>query len=182
MPEIGQTTLLTCLSQQSNRGCSMKQSRWIIYAVAVLIVGFAGLTLLAQATDPLIGTWELNLAKSKYDPGPPPKSATWKYEAVGNGLKYSGKTVNADGTTSDTTWTAYFDGKDYPYIGSPNIDTISLKRIDRYNTEGTFKKAGKVTDHGKRVVSQDGKVYTYTNEGINAQGKPVKNVQVFDKK
>ncbi len=158
------------------------KSFWIVCAVAGITFGFVGLELLAQATDPIFGTWELNIAKSNYDPGPSPKSATWKYEAVGNGWKYSGKTVNADGTTSDTTWTAYFDGKDYPYIGSADIDTISLKRIDRHNTEGTFKKAGKVTGHGKRVVSQDGKVYTYTNEGFNAQGKPTKNVQVFDKK
>jgi hypothetical protein len=160
----------------------MKHSCWIVCAVAVLIVVFAGLELLAQATDPLIETWELNVAKSKFNPGPPPKSSIWKYEAVGNGWKYTGKTVNADGTTSSVEWTAYFDGKDYPYSGSPNTDTISLKRIDRFTSEGTFKKAGKVTGHGKRAVSQDGKVLTFTNEGTDAQGKPSSSVQVFDKK
>ena len=84
----------------------MKKSSWIILVVVLLVVGFVGLELLAQAPDPVMGTWELNVAKSTYNPGPPPKSATWKYEAVGNGWKYSGKTVNADGTTSDSTWTA----------------------------------------------------------------------------
>ena len=48
----------------------MKQSSWIVCIIAVFIVGFAGLELLAQAPDPLIGTWELNVAKSKFKAGP----------------------------------------------------------------------------------------------------------------
>ena len=28
----------------------------------------------AQQKDPFVGTWRLNIAKSKYSPGPPPKS------------------------------------------------------------------------------------------------------------
>jgi hypothetical protein len=88
----------------------MKQSRWIIYAVPLLIVGFAGLELLAQATDPLIGKWELNVAKSAFKTGPQYKSSSRKFEAVPNGLKYSGQNVNADGTASGSQWTAYFDG------------------------------------------------------------------------
>ncbi len=160
----------------------MKQSCWIVCAVAVLIVGFVGLELLAQAADPLIGTWELNVAKSKFDPGPPLKSSTRKFEAVENGLKFSGQNINADGTTLAVEWTAYFDGKEYPIKNDPNADSLSLKRIDRFNTEGTFKKAGKVTYRVKRVVSQDGKVWTLTAEGTNTQGKPYSDVLVFDKK
>ena len=105
-----------------------------------------------------------------------------EFEAVPNGLKYSGQSVREDGTTSATRWTAYFDGKDYPVTGDPASDTISLKRVDRFNTEGTFKKAGKVISHVMRVVSQDGKVWTLTTEGTDAQGKPYSYVLVFDKK
>ena len=79
-------------------------------------------------------------------------------------------------------WTAYSDGKEHPITGDPNADTISLKRIDRFNTEGTFKKAGKVMYHVKRVVSQDGKVWTLTTQGTDAQGKPISYVQVFDER
>ena len=153
-----------------------------IIAVTAVTLGLAVLYVLAQAPDPLIGTWELNVAKSTFDPGPPPKSTIWKYEAVGKGWKYSGKTVNADGTTSASGWTAYFDGKDYPCTGDSVGYTIQLKRIDRFNTEGIEKKAGKVTSRNKRVVSQDGKVYTITSEGTDAQGKPFKIVRIFDKR
>jgi hypothetical protein len=160
----------------------MKQSRWIIYAVPVFIVGFACLELSAQSMDPLIGKWELNVAKSTFKAGPRLKSSTREFEAVPNGLKYSGQSVRDDGTTSGTQWTAYFDGKDYPVAGDPASDTILLKRVDRFNTEGTFKKAGKVISHVTRVVSRDGKVWTLTTEGKDAQGKPISSVLVFDKK
>ncbi len=160
----------------------MKHSCWIVCAVAVLIVGFVGLELLAQAPDPLIGKWELNVAKSAFKIGPQYKSSAREFEAVPNGLKYSGKNINADGTVSGSHWTAYFDGKDYPVTGDPASDTILLKRIDRFNTEGTFKKAGAVISHVTRVVSKDGKVWTLTTEGTDAQGKPYSYVLVFDKK
>lgn len=160
----------------------MNKSCWIVCAIGLFIVGFAGLELLAQGTDPLIGTWELNVAKSKFNPGPQLKSSTRKFEAVGDGLKFSGQNLNADGTTLTVEWTAYFDGKEYPIKGDPNADSLSLKRTDRFNTEGTFKKAGKVTYRVKRVVSQDGKVWTLTADGTNVQGKPYSDVLVFDKK
>jgi hypothetical protein len=154
----------------------------VVVTFVMLVLGVPLFYVLAQAPDPIIGTWEINLAKSTYDPGPPPKSGTAKYEAVEKGWKYSGKSVTADGKTSTGGWTAYFDGKDYPYTGDPDTDTISLKRIDRFTTEGTFKKAGKVTGHIKRVVSQDGKILTWTSEGTDAKGKPSKSVVVLDRR
>src|SRR3989442_70870 len=54
------------------------------------LLGLAVATALPQAglaqSNPLIGTWKLNLAKSKYSPGPPPRSGTSIWEAVGQGL------------------------------------------------------------------------------------------------
>jgi hypothetical protein len=153
----------------------------ITIAVGLVLLLFA-VSLQAQAPDPLIGKWELNVAKSAFKTGPQFKSSTREFEVVPNGLKYSGRNVNADGTASGSRWTAYFDGKDYPVTGDPSSDTISLKRVDRFNTEGTFKKGGKVTGHVTRVVSQDGKVWMLTVEGTDAQGKPYSSVLVFDKK
>jgi len=44
----------------------------------------------AQASDPRIGTWTLNVEKSKYNPGPAPQRVTLKIEASGQGEKYNG--------------------------------------------------------------------------------------------
>ena len=43
----------------------------------------------AQAADNNVGTWKLNLAKSKYIPGPAPFEGTLKIEPETNGLKFT---------------------------------------------------------------------------------------------
>ena len=138
-------------------------------------------SLSAQTSDPLIGSWKLNIAKSKFSPGPPPNSGTIKYEPVGQGIGVTTEGVNAEGVHSATHYTANWDGKDYPILGSPTADTVSLKRIDRYTTERTDKKGGKVVGTLRRVVSQDGKTLTITTKSTNAKGQAVNNVIVYEK-
>jgi hypothetical protein len=135
----------------------------------------------AQATDPAAGTWELNLATSKFSPGPPPKSLTRTYEVTGARVKYTAKGIDADGKPTLVQFTAKYDGKDYPVTGSPDFDAISLKRIDASKSEATLKKAGKVVQTITRVVSKDGETLTLTVKGTNAKGQTVNDVLVFDK-
>ena len=45
---------------------------------ALLAVGNA-VVAAAPAADPVIGTWQLNVAKSKFSPGPAPKSDARTY-------------------------------------------------------------------------------------------------------
>ncbi len=151
-----------------------------IAALAVLAADAGNLS--AQAKDPRIGTWKLNVAKSKFDPGPPPQSQTLKVEPSGKGEKVTSESVTADGKTVTTTYTANFDGKDYPLTGSAlGADKVSLKRIDARTTERIDKKDGKPAVTIKRVVSADGKTMTATVKGTNAEGKPMNNVAVFEK-
>ena len=151
-------------------------------AVAVIIVAltFPGLTL-AQ-NNPRIGTWKLNLEKSKGFPGPPPKSRTVTYEAAGkNGQKCTVTEIDAKGDSTGGGYTAQFDGKDYPVIGlGPNI-TIAVEQIDAHTAKFTAKVAGKVVSIGKGVVSDDGKVFTVTNNVIQASGNSTIEVDVYDK-
>jgi hypothetical protein len=147
---------------------------------AVLLTGVPSVS--AQAKDARIGTWKANTEKSKWSPGPPPKSLTVTVQPSGaNGETATAEFLNADGTTAKTKYTANFDGKDYALTGSPIADKVSLKRIDARTTERTDKKDGKVVTTLKRVVSADGKTMTVTTTGTNAQGQPVSNVIVFDK-
>ena len=152
--------------------------RTITLALAMLTVSVG---LWAQQ-DPLIGTWKLNLAKSKFSPGPAPKSQTIKYEPSGNnGVKLTFDIVDAQGNSTHGGYTAHYDGKDYPYTGNPDADVLSMKRIDAYTTDATWKKAGKVTRTIRRVVSKDGKTLTITLKGTNVQGQPVNDLTVYDK-
>lgn len=106
-------------------------------------VWIAGGQASGQAADPVIGTWTLNVAKSTYNPGPPPKSLTVKIEAAGEGIKSTSDGVAADGSSTHSEYTANYDGKDYPLKGVEDADTVSLKRIDANTAERTDKKAGK---------------------------------------
>jgi hypothetical protein len=81
---------------------------------------------LAQAADPVNGTWELNLAKSQVYPGPAPRSQTRTYESDGKTVKHTSKGVNAEGKPTQVEYTASYDSKDYPMTGNPVADTVSL--------------------------------------------------------
>jgi len=161
---------------------SLKRALALAVVVVLGVVLGSGIERLsAQATDPRIGTWQLNVAKSKFSPGPPPQSQTLKIEASGRGEKVTSEAVNADGTPTTTQYTANFDGKDYPLTGSQIADMVSLKRVDARTTERTDKKGDKVMTSITRVVSADGKSMTATVKGTNAQGQSTSNVAVFEK-
>lgn len=149
-------------------------------SISVAIVCFAAASLL-HAADPALGTWKLNVAKSKYSPGPAPKSGSLIYEASGDAVKRTGEQIAADGKKSSFSYTAKMDGKFYPVTGSDLFDEISIKKIDDHNTEATLKKAGKVVSTVKRNASKDGKVMTLTAVGTNAKGEKINNVSVYDK-
>lgn len=142
----------------------------------------ASTSLLAQG-NPLTGSWKLNVAESKYNPGPMPKSLTRTVEESADGMKYSMQGVNADGSPLSYSFTVKFDGKDYPITGSMpgGADSITIKKIDANHYEATFKKAGKAVGNSKVEISRDGKVTTITSNGTTDDGKPTRNVAVYDK-
>jgi hypothetical protein len=136
----------------------------------------------AQAPKGLIGTWTLNAAKSKFSPGPAPKSMTVTYSAEGtDGMKIVVDVTPPDAAAQHWEMTGHYDGKEYPVTGNPNADAISMKRIDDRTGESTFKKDGKVTATNVRKLSADGKTLTITSKGTTADGKPRHDVQVFEK-
>jgi len=150
----------------------------MILSAAVLAVA---LLANAQSKDPFVGAWQLNVAKSKYSPGPAPKSITSTYEAAGKGYKVSVKNVSASGTTQ-YSYTTNLDGKDSPVTGNnPNADMLAVRRIDAHTLESVSKKGGKVTVTQRNVLSADGQTRTVTTTGTDAQGQKVHNVAVFER-
>ena len=59
--------------------------------MAMLSLAVAFTTTLPQVSfsqsSPQLGTWKINLEKSKFSPGPAPKTSTRTTEAVGQGFK-----------------------------------------------------------------------------------------------
>jgi hypothetical protein len=135
----------------------------------------------ALAAENWLGTWKLNAAKSKYSPGPAPKSLTLKFEKTADGIKLTSDGVNADGKPTHGEYVSKFDGKDVPWAGNPDADTASARKIDDNSYENTWKKGGKTTIIAKAVVSKDGKTFTTLQKGTNAKGQTVNNRAVYDK-
>jgi hypothetical protein len=154
------------------------RTSWAILGVILAAAALAQ----AQTADPRVGTWNLNVAKSKYEPGPAPKSQVLTIEAAGKGEKVRSESVTATGGKTVTEYSADFDGKPQPLKGSETADTVTIKRIDTHTTERVDSKGGKTVMTYHRVVSKDGKTMTVTTKGTNAQGQAVSNVVVFEKK
>jgi hypothetical protein len=124
----------------------------------------------------------MNAAKSKYSPGPTPKSVTSTYEAAGKGYKISVKNEPAAGPVQQYSYTTNLDGTESKLTGNnPLADTIAVKRIDANTLETVNRKGGKLTTTQRNVVSADGKTRTVTTTGVDAQGQKVNNVAVFEK-
>ncbi len=150
-------------------------------ALVASLVALGSVSALAQ-DNPHVGTWVLNVAKSKYTPGPPPKEQTTVFAAAGKGIKATTKGISADGKPTMAEYTASFDGQDYPAKGNPDWDTVSLRQVDSQTIEFTRKRGGKVVQTAMSVVSKDGKTRTITATGVNAQGQKISTVGVYEKK
>jgi hypothetical protein len=159
----------------------MRNKRLVGFAIVMLL---AALTLFVATAgaDQSSGTWSMNAEKSKYSPGPPPKSLTVVVESDENNYTIDATGTDGDGKPIHVQYNAKFDGKDYPATGIANADTVSVKRIDANTIETMQKKEGKVVMTITTKVSKDGKTRTSTWRGKNAEGKDVHNVVVFDKK
>ena len=151
---------------------------------AMLAMAAAGVLALAVAAtpDPVIGSWELNVAKSKVTSGPALKSQSRTYSQSGDSITVVIKSVGADGKEATMQTTYKLDGKDYPVTGAPGWDAISGKQVDSNTAEFTLKKGGKVVGKTSRTVSKDGKTMTSRQSTTDAKGEKTETEMVLDRK
>jgi hypothetical protein len=149
-----------------------------ILAVCVMVL-VAGNLALAQS-NPFVGTWKLNVAASKFDPGPAPQSQTRTWSASG-AVSITG--VSAAGKSSSYSYTINGDGKDYPTEGAiPNgADLVSSKKVDANTFQASFTKAGKHVESTTFTVSKDGKSLVILVKGVLPTGQAMNNETHWDK-
>jgi hypothetical protein len=144
--------------------------------------------LLADAQPPappderVFGTWDLNAARSTFSPGPPYRSQIRVYERHEKGVRATIKTTYSDGRSTDVEYIADYDSLEYPVRGSPDYDSIKLKRVDRYTAEAVLGHAGKVFATARRTISEDGRTMTIVLQVDLLAGSRVNNVMVYDKR
>lgn len=150
-------------------------------AALLLLAGLAVTSSVRAADDPSNGTWKLNVAKSKFVPGPAPQSDTITVKIENGAEAYKADGVDAAGKPTDGSFTAKTDGTDTPITGNPFGDTISIKHPSPSRLVAEIKKDGKVTMTVHIVVSADGKTRTATYTGKTPDGKDVHEVLVYEK-
>jgi hypothetical protein len=129
----------------------------------------------AQSNDAFVGKWVRNDAKSKYSPGPGPKSETVTIAADGN-VVIEG--MDPEGKPFKWSYSKQSGDAAVPIEGMDN-GTVSIKESGNTVDHVWKTAAGNTTGHG--VVSKDGKKMTYTQKGTDSQGRAVHNVIIFDK-
>lgn len=141
---------------------------------------------MGQSSDPSIatlGTWKLNVAKSKYEPASAaPKSNMVKMEASQGGVKSTTDGIDAQGKPTHTEIAFKLDGKEYELKGVPDANSTRIyTRIDDRTYQFVNKVGGKVTTTVKAVLAADGKTRTLTTTGKNVQGQMVNNVAIWER-
>jgi glucose/arabinose dehydrogenase len=148
----------------------------LVIGVAITAIGMFG-------ADSSLGTWKLNVAKSKTTGSNPAKSRTEVREATPDGgVTVTSTRQMADGTTMNFSYSYKYDGKEYPVTGGP-FDTISSKRVDANTTTAEVINKANGTYHQttRSVISKDGKTWTMNAKGTDTKGKPITATNVFEK-
>jgi hypothetical protein len=152
-------------------------------AMLCLAVVFA--TALPQAglaqSNPWLGTWKLNLAKSTYALGQAPRSGTFNFQGAGANLTNTAEGVDAAGNATRSVNPHIYDGQPHPVTGNPSADARSYTRVDPNTLITATMKAGKLVQVSTLILSQDGRTITNTGRGIDTKGQPVNSVAVYDK-
>ena len=110
------------------------------------------------------------------------ESQTRIFVLTDRGISYTSDGIDANQKPTHAEYSANFDGKDYPLTGAPNADTIAPPRLDPYTLEVTQKRNGNVVISGRRTISKDGRTATVTNKGVDASGRQIDNMLVFEKR
>ncbi|MGI8991425.1 MAG: hypothetical protein ACR2I2_17815 [Bryobacteraceae bacterium] len=146
----------------------MRFCKLAMFTLVMALAAFA-------ADSPFTGKWQLDVAKSKFHPGPPLKS-----EIVT--IAPDGKVTVEETSAADKamSWSyTMAEGQEAPIAGMGDNSSVVEKRSGRTVTHA-WKMSGQPAT-GKGVISKDGKTMTYRIHGTGADGKPMNNVLIFEK-
>ena len=143
---------------------------------ALVSVAFAG------KMDALRGDWDLNVAKSKFEPSPPMKKYTMKVvDAGADHLLIKSDWIDADGTVGHVEYSTALDGKPISIIDYPIADTVTDTMITATTWKSVWTKNGKVVERELETISADGKTFHEIDQGRDEKGKKYKNRLVFER-
>jgi hypothetical protein len=154
---------------------------------ALLVLAFCGFAASLWAADAFVGTWKMDIAKSKLQPN-----------AKGAAVKESILVIGEIGTTDRESYikTTYTDGSSttikstvprqggivkYQQGGPAEGSFYVVTRISEDEDYWTFVQNGKQVGLGHYTISKDGKILHGISKGTDAQGKPSEEIYVSNR-
>jgi hypothetical protein len=141
---------------------------------------------LFASENAFLGTWKLNVAKSKFGPGSAINSMTMTFKGDGTNVRRIAEGTDADGKPimeggpegTSIPW----DGQEHQVTQPPApIITVAVTKINSHTLAATVKTNGKTSEQIKSVVSKDGKTLTSTDDLTSEKGEKMHSVQVFER-
>ena len=141
----------------------------LLFGAAVMVTAQTG------HITPFTGKWKLNLAKSKFNPGPPFRS--FRITFTTEGTRHL-DLLGPDGVrhTPALPWS---DGREVSIEGMPK--TTAISRIRGRTFHDIWKQDGHVIEDVRGFVSANGKSFRTTVDGTDSQGRSYHNELVFNR-
>jgi hypothetical protein len=133
------------------------------------------------AVDPLVGTWMLNLEKSKYPEGLAPKEQTVIIQLQDDEHHVSISGMTASGKPISARYTAPVNGGEGKVQQSTTFDAVASKRISDTQRQLVYSQGGKETTTINVMLSADKSSLRIIGKGKDSEGKPTEYVAVFDR-
>lgn len=134
-------------------------------------------------TDAFVGTWKLNVAKSRFAKGHEIKELSLviardaeNVTVTVNGIDGAGKTISIKYSVPDAGGTL-----NYTEGAPPEGTTVVSKRIDDHTVDQTSTVNGKEVASVHSVLSATGRTLTQTRTDLDENGKYSKSVVVYDR-
>jgi hypothetical protein len=137
----------------------------------------------AQTSDPFVGSWNLDADRSVYDPANTrPARGHLIVEMTGDAVRHTSETWRGNGaaqTPRRVTYTAKFDGREYPIADSDA--TVLLTRVNANTIERVAKAGSQALELATWSVSADRNTLVIRTEGVDGGGEAYSSIQYYSR-
>jgi len=133
--------------------------------------------------DPFVGTWTLNVARSRFDANhqPPNGTMTFEHESDGCYLMRAHMTKANGEVVAERPQRLRPDGKPYPVPDLYGLSAIVSQPNARTLVARATREDGSVVGEGEYIVSDDGRTLTATTSGFDTQLRQFKIQTSWDR-
>jgi hypothetical protein len=164
------------------RANEIARTRWL--ALSALVIATAtSLGARAQRENKLVGVWEMDVAKSEWDPAfpVPYRAFNVRITSLDSGYRLESDVVLSDGRQSHAVRLWRYDGGETPW--GPPGETVQFHRINDSTYQFELRASGSIRFISRGTLAADGRSRRHVVVGFNAaNGQPYRNVEVYRRK